>query len=63
MDSGTETRVVVTDVRMPFASMVGFLVKLAFAAIPATIIVTCLVYVFMAIFGLIMAAISGAFSG
>lgn len=32
-------RVVVTDIHMSFGSMVGFMVKLAFATIPAAIIV------------------------
>lgn len=32
--------VVVTDIRMPFTSMVVFLVKLAIAAIPAMIILS-----------------------
>lgn len=31
--------VIVTDIRMPFGSMVAFLVKASFAAIPATLII------------------------
>ncbi len=38
-------QVVVVDVRMPFLSMVVFLVKLAIASIPALIIVWILVMV------------------
>jgi hypothetical protein len=34
--------VTVTDIRMPFWSMVVFLVKMAIAAIPALIILTCI---------------------
>jgi hypothetical protein len=44
--------VVVTDVRMPFWSMVVFMVKLAIAAIPA--------FILLAIIGAIATAILGA---
>ena len=37
-----ERRVIVTDVRMPFLSMVVFMVKWAIAAIPAIIILAVL---------------------
>ena len=60
--SDTETRtengdrnVVVTDVRMPFVSMVIFMVKWAVASIPAFII--------LAILGVILAGIFGAAFG
>jgi hypothetical protein len=50
---GTEGRsrreVVVTDIRMPFASMVIFMVKWAIAAIPAMIILGVLWWLVMAI--------------
>jgi len=45
-------RVVVTDIKMPFASMVVFLVKLAIAAIPAMII--------LSVIGALVTAILGA---
>ena len=46
------TDVVVRDIRMPFWSMVVFLVKLAIAAIPAAIIITSIVAaVVMLVFG------------
>ena len=38
MNSPEETQVVVTDVQMPFFSMVVFMVKWALAAIPAFLI-------------------------
>ena len=41
-------QVVVTDIRMPFASMVTFMVKLVFAAIPAFIILG-MCYLFFAL--------------
>ena len=54
-----ETRVVVTDIDIPFFSMVNFMVKWAFAAIPATIIICVIVMIVMivisvglAVFGL-----------
>ncbi len=37
-----EQRVIVTDVRMPFLSMIVFMVKWAIAAIPAVIILAVL---------------------
>ena len=38
MNSPEETQVVVTDIQMPFISMVVFMVKWALAAIPAFLI-------------------------
>lgn len=48
-----EMRAVITDVRMPFFSMV-FMVKWAFAAIPALIIIYVIIMIIMALgFGLL----------
>ena len=52
---GHEQRVVVVDVNMKFGTMVGFLVKLAIAAIPAAIILSLL--------GMLIAAAFSAFFG
>ena len=49
------TKVVVTDIRMPFESMVVFLVKLAIAAIPAFIILSYLFIFLSTIFASIIA--------
>lgn len=38
----TKNEVVITDIKMPFWSMVGFMVKWAIAAIPAIIILVFL---------------------
>ncbi|NTU92800.1 MAG: hypothetical protein HGB29_07245 [Chlorobiaceae bacterium] len=50
-----EQRVVVTDLNMPFGSMVVFLIKLALASIPALLIVwfvmMVLLMLFMTMFG------------
>ncbi len=51
MSSENENRVVVVDVKMPFWSMVSFMVKLAIAAIPAFLILSILSAVVMALFG------------
>jgi hypothetical protein len=60
-DTGLEEqRVVVTDIRMPFGSMVVFLIKLAFAGIPALLILwfvfamlmTILMFIFGGMYGL-----------
>lgn len=34
----TSNKVVVTDIQMPFASMVGFMIKWAIATVPAALI-------------------------
>jgi hypothetical protein len=55
MDRQNDTRreVVVMDIRMPFGSMVAFMVKWAIAAIPAMIILGVLWYLLMmVVFGL-----------
>ncbi|KLV08670.1 hypothetical protein C9I92_01270 [Photobacterium ganghwense] len=43
--------VTVVDVKMPFTSMVIFLVKLAIASIPAVIILSIIFALLMAVFG------------
>lgn len=43
--------VVVTDIKMPFLSMVVFMIKWAIASIPAIIILTLLFGLFTMIFG------------
>lgn len=50
------SNVVVTDIKMPFLSMVIFMVKWAVAAIPAIIILSIL-------FGIIAALFGGCFGG
>ena len=55
MQSDTQREVIVTNIRMPFGSMVVFMIKWALASIPAVIILS-------AIFAII-AAILGFFSG
>jgi hypothetical protein len=39
-----KVEVVVTDIRMPFGSMVGFMVKWSLASIPAIIIVSVIMF-------------------
>jgi hypothetical protein len=43
--------VIVTNIKMPFLSMVVFMIKWAIASIPAIIILTLLFGLFSAIFG------------
>lgn len=52
-DSLAATPVVVTDVQIHFGSMVTLLVKLAFAAIPAAIIVAIIIWGFVSILGVL----------
>jgi len=54
-------RVVVVDVKMPFGSMVVFLIKLAIASIPAAIILFFISLIASAIFGGIFAGLSRRF--
>ncbi|PNF78571.1 hypothetical protein CXK95_01195 [Stutzerimonas degradans] len=49
----TAAPVVVTDVQIQFGSLVTLLVKLAFAAIPAAIIVAIIIWGAVSILGLI----------
>jgi hypothetical protein len=48
--------VLVIDVQMPFASMVGFMVKWAIAAIPAIIILMCIFAALGAVLGGVFAS-------
>jgi hypothetical protein len=52
-DPHDSREVIVTDIRMPFASMVAFMVKWAIAAVPAMIILGVLWWLMMVVlFGL-----------
>ena len=55
MKETTDSHVVVTDIQMPFVSMVIFMVKAALAAIPALFILTAI--------GVFVAAIIDALGG
>jgi len=56
MDNNVSSHVVITDIKMPFWSMVIFMVKAAIASIPAVII--------LAVLGAIISAVlSGIFGG
>jgi CHASE2 domain-containing sensor protein len=50
MDENRIQNIVVTDIQMPFMSMVIFMVKWVIAAIPAMLILTMLGTLFMSIF-------------
>ncbi|TLU83512.1 MAG: hypothetical protein FDX30_06780 [Chlorobium sp.] len=54
-----EQKVVVTDIRMPFWSMVVFMVKWAFASIPAMIVLFFVVGIIMAVMMTLFGAIWG----
>ncbi|NKN33475.1 hypothetical protein [Marichromatium bheemlicum] len=51
MDNTASTQVSITDIKMPFWSMVVFLVKVSIAAIPAVIILSLIFAVIGAIIG------------
>ena len=56
MSGDNKTKVVITDIQIPFWSMVVLLVKLSLAAIPAMLILGTLS-------GLVAVAVSGLFRG
>ena len=51
MNPAEETKIIVADIKMPFISMVIFMVKWAIAAIPAIIILFILGAILSGIFG------------
>ena len=51
MNTGNSSEMIVVDVKMPFLSMVVFMVKWAIAAIPAIIILVIIWAVVLAFFG------------
>jgi hypothetical protein len=57
--NGTSNDVVVMDIRMPFISMVIFMIKFVIAAIPATIILFFIGFVFTTILGFSIGSIIG----
>ena len=52
-------KVVVTDIRMPFWSMVMFMVKLVFASIPALVIFSTIISLIMAVITMLFGAMWG----
>jgi uncharacterized membrane protein YvbJ len=54
------TSVVVTDIRMPFGSMVTFMVKWAIASVPAMVILVIIVFVMLTILATVFGGILGA---
>jgi len=54
--------VTITDIRMPFFSMVIFMVKLAIASIPAFIILSVIGSIIFALLGATMGSVSGHFT-
>ena len=59
MEEATTKRVAITDIDMPFWSMVVFMVKAAIAAIPAFIILSVLGFIVTAVFGGLLAGLGG----
>ena len=57
--TGTSNEVVVTDIRMPFISMVIFMIKWVIAVIPALIILFCISLIFTAVLGVSIRGIIG----
>jgi hypothetical protein len=57
MESNAQREVVVTDVKMPFGSMVVFMIKWSLAAIPAIIILAIIWAIAIGVFGGIFGAI------
>lgn len=53
MDQDSQRQVIVTDIRMPFWSMVAFMVKWVIASIPAFLILGMLWVLLMAVFNML----------
>jgi hypothetical protein len=51
--------VVVTDIKMPFGSMVIFLIKLALASIPALLVIYAVLFACIAILALVFGGTAG----
>jgi hypothetical protein len=60
MEPADSDAIVITDVKMPFMSMVVFMVKWVIAAIPAFIILGILFTILAAVYGGIFRGMSGA---
>jgi hypothetical protein len=58
--TGTSNEVIVTDIKMPFLSIVVFMVKLVIASIPALIILTIIFSVVNVIFGGVIIGLIGS---
>lgn len=58
MDKGLPERVSIVDIRMPFWSMVVFMVKAAIASIPAVIILSALGAAAFAVLGWIFGGVT-----
>jgi hypothetical protein len=58
----TRREVVVTDIRMPFWSIVIFMVKFSIASIPAMIIAMIILYAFVGAFGAVIMGIVAGFT-
>lgn len=54
MNSEIEKQVIVTDIRMPFLSMMIFMIKWVIASIPAFIILSILGGIVTAVLGMLM---------
>lgn len=59
MNDNDTNQVVIVDIKMPFWSMVVFMVKAAIASIPAFIILAIISVIIMTIFGGIIGGLSG----
>ena len=59
MENNEKNEVVVTDIKMPFMSMVVFMIKWVIASIPAIIILSILFMIMAAVFGSIGTSLRG----
>jgi len=59
MPSQDQSRVVVTDIRMPFWSIVIFMVKFSIASIPAFLILLAVGFIVAVVFGGLVGGLGG----
>jgi hypothetical protein len=59
--SQTMTRVKIEDVNMPFGALIGFLVKVSLASIPAVLILTVIYFLIIFVLSMLGLAVGGIF--
>jgi hypothetical protein len=59
--SQTIARVKIEDVNMPFGALIGFLVKVSLASIPAVLVLAVIYFLILFVFSIFGLAIGGAF--
>ena len=62
-DTRLPVRVIITGFDMPFGSLIGFMIKVALASIPATIILSVVGFIIFFVFSALLAGCGLALGG